>query len=370
MSILDRYILRSLVVNYLIALAVMMSLYIVLDLFFNMDEFTEGDQGVAEVVADVVGYYATNLFLYFAQLSGVITLVACAATLARMRRANELTAMLASGVSLYRVAAPVLGFGLATTVLWVLDTEVAIPRVAARLARSHDDARGEKTYGVWFLRDRDGALLSAQQFLPGSGVMRRVMIMKLDDRGTVKSVIEAEEAMWEKLIGHHLGGRWVLTDAWETFRPLPDQRPFASREHSPRERVQFYESDLDPAKIQVRQSAQWIDFLSSSQLSALGRRELPPALASSVQQARHRRFVAPIINLVMLLLGIPFLLDRAPGAVAADISKCLAVCGICFAFAFVGQNVLRTDSYSALPAWLPIIVFTPLAVVLVDRIRT
>ena len=72
---LDRYILRSLVVNYLIALAVMMSLYVVLDLFFNMDEFTEGEVSAFKVLGGIVSYYGTNLFKYFAQLSGVITVV-------------------------------------------------------------------------------------------------------------------------------------------------------------------------------------------------------------------------------------------------------------------------------------------------------
>ena len=370
MSILDRYLFRSLTFNYCVALAVMMSLYVVLDLFFNMDEFTEKQQPASAVLADVLSYYGTNLFRYFAQLSGVITLVACAATLARMRRTNELTALLASGVSLYRVAAPILAFGLATTGLWVLDTEMAIPHLASRLARHHDDARGEKTYGVWFLNDRQGALVSARQFLPGTGTMRRVMILRRNAAGAVSSVIEAEEAMWEKLEGHPLGGRWVLTGGLERLRSDQDSGSFGLQESSARRDVFYYESDLDPATIQVRQSAQWIDSLSSSQLSELARRELPTTQLVAVHQARHKRFAAPIVNLVLLLLGIPFLLDREPGTILADIAKCLCVCGVCFTVAFVGQSVLRTDSASPLPAWLPIIIFCPLAVVLIDRIRT
>ena len=187
MTILDRYLFRDLTVNYLIALAVMMSLYVVLDLFFNMDEFTEQGGAVSGVLVDGFSYYWPNLFRYFGQLSGVITLAACLATLARMRRANELTAVLASGVSLFRVAAPVMGFGLVTTILWVVDTELLVPRVAAQLARSHDDARGERTYGVWFLEDGPNALLSAQQFEPGTGTLRRMLVLKLDDSGTVRS---------------------------------------------------------------------------------------------------------------------------------------------------------------------------------------
>ena len=41
LTVLDRYLLRSLLVNYLIGLGVMLSLYVVLDMFVNMDEFTE-----------------------------------------------------------------------------------------------------------------------------------------------------------------------------------------------------------------------------------------------------------------------------------------------------------------------------------------
>ena len=36
---LDRYIARQFVLNYVIAFSVLVSLYVVLDLFFNLDEF-------------------------------------------------------------------------------------------------------------------------------------------------------------------------------------------------------------------------------------------------------------------------------------------------------------------------------------------
>jgi hypothetical protein len=37
---------------------------------------------------------------------------------------------------------------------------------------------------------------------------------------------------------------------------------------------------------------------------------------------------------------------------------------------FVGQNLVDIAQWPALPAWLPIILGTPMAVVLLDRIRT
>jgi hypothetical protein len=163
MTTLDRYILRGLVANYLIAITVMISLYVVLDLFFNMDEFTETE---GEVLRNMASFYGTRIYLYFAQLSGVITLFACLITLARMRRQNELTAVLASGVSLYRLAAPVVAFALLTSILWYVDSEVIIPRIAHKLARRHDDAQGERTFRVRFLRAANDDLLSADQYRP------------------------------------------------------------------------------------------------------------------------------------------------------------------------------------------------------------
>ncbi len=370
MTILDRYLLRSLAINYVIALSIMMSLYIVLDLFFNMDEFTERGESAGVVLVNIASYYGPSLFRYFSQLSGVITLVACAATVARLRGSNELTAMLASGVSLYRVAAPVVAFGLLTTTLWVANTEILIPSVADKLARRHEDARGDMTYGVWFLEDRDGRLLSAQEFHPRTETMRRMLVIQRDNNGIFKSAIEADSAVWEPIAGHPIGGRWKLTRGLERLRQTAAADTIGPTDELTLREINYYDSDLTPARVQMMQSGQWVHFLSSRQLSQLAAREIPAGVAATIRQARNARFAAPIVNLVLLLLGIPFLLDRDPGTIITDIAKCLALCGLCFAVAFVGQSLLSADSYSALPSWLPIIVFTPVAVVLIDRIRT
>jgi len=363
MNILDRYLLKSLVANYLIALAVMMSMYVLLDLFFNVDEFTEEGGSVMDIAGDIVAYYGPNLFRYFAQLSGVITLFACMITVARFRRTNELTAMLASGISLYRVAVPVVGFGVFTTALWVLDVELAIPNVAPKLAREHEDVRGGKTYGVWFLEDKNGALLSAQEFDPDTGSLKHLLILMRDEHGTAQSAIEAERADWEEIDGHPDGGRYVLTRGVLRSRS-------ETAEGVERKTVEYYESNLPPSKILQRQSSQWIEFLGSAQLADLMDQDMPRPIKMAVQQARHQRFAAPIVNLVLLLLGLPFMLNRDPDTILTDASKCLAVCGTCFAVTFVSHAAVSSDSFSALPAWLPIIIFAPVAVVMIDRIRT
>ncbi len=121
MKTLDRYLLQNFLVNYFLSLFVLISLYVLLDVFFNLDEFTKTGKPIPSILYEIGNYYFYNLPLYFAQLSGVITAFAACATLARMHRQNEITAVLSSGTSMYRLAAPVVMAGLFMNGLLILD---------------------------------------------------------------------------------------------------------------------------------------------------------------------------------------------------------------------------------------------------------
>src|SRR3546814_18444802 len=90
----------------------------------------------SDVGSSDLDYYGPNVLLYFSQLSGIITLFACGAVLARMRKLHEMAAILASGVSLYRVARPVLVFAVLMTGLLVLATEIGRASCRERVCRN------------------------------------------------------------------------------------------------------------------------------------------------------------------------------------------------------------------------------------------
>ena len=367
LSVIDRYMLRSLVVNYLIALSAMLSLYVVLDMFVNMDEFTEHGFPLTTVIGHMAGYYGPHLLLYFSQLSGAITLFACMTSLARMRRANELTAILASGVSLHRIAFPIIAFGIGTTGLLLLDTEVLIPSVAHLLARDHDDADGTRAYTVLFLRDGQGALLSAGNFHPTTKDLQQLLVLERDDDGDFTAMVEADRATWEPPTVIRPTGRWRLDRGRRIERAQGARVGLGPREMRPTTPIEVYETDLSPEAIQGRQTEGWIRFLSLSQLGEHKRRAGPNFM--DVIQTIHQRRAQPFVSLVLLLLGLPFFLNRSPSTVLSDSGKCMIACGLCYVVTFVAQSLRPADA-SALPAWIPIFVFGTLAVVLFDRIRT
>src|SRR4051812_42271066 len=118
MRLIDRYVAISFIKNYLISFAVLVGMYIVLDMIFNFDELVlvnasaTGIPALLGFVAYIADYYFYQGFLFFVRLSGIIPVVAAAFTIMRMVRFNELSALLSAGVPLQRIAMPIIAVGL------------------------------------------------------------------------------------------------------------------------------------------------------------------------------------------------------------------------------------------------------------------
>jgi lipopolysaccharide export system permease protein len=384
--ILDRYLLRSFLTNYLMALFVLISLYVVLDLSFNSDEFTEAitegaDQGgsymrsLSQVAVNIADYYFFNIPLYFSQLSGVITLFAGCVTLARLQRQNEVTAILSSGTSLYRLAMPIILAGLVMNGLLVFDQEILLPSIAPKLARPRDNVEGARTWDLWCLKDRDGRLFSARKFSPKEQeIAGLTVIERFNDPGDpvnydqLRSVIRADRAKWDEQ-----KGGWDLTQRGillEVGRQTAVGTAKGASEKLDPVAISFYETDLSPSNLQLRKSAQWLDFLSLGEVTVLEKRgDAEPA---RVARIRHTRFTLPISNMVLLMLGIPFFMNRLPGNVLGQGAKALAICAVAFLITFLGQQIVEPSGgfWQPLPYWLPIFIFGPISVLLMDNVKT
>jgi lipopolysaccharide export LptBFGC system permease protein LptF len=332
------------------------------------------------VAREVFDYYIYNVPLYFAQLSGVITTFAACATLARLQRQNELTAMLASGTSLYRVATPIVLASLAVNGLLVLDQEKLLPEIAPKLARSRDDVEGARSYGVWCVNDGENRLFSAQSFSPKQQRIRGLIVMELKKEGNrparLGDVIQATKARWDDQ--RH---GWVLIDP----ESMPEnQRAYGgvrirvaeavaggitSETPVTREPLDFYPCNLTPEELLARQNAQWTRFLSVRQLNELEKRS--DVNLTEIAQIKHGRFTLWINNMILLLLGISFFMNRVPGSVLTQGAKALVTCASAFLVTFVGQQMVGSAGFSpALPAWLPIFLFAPVAAILLDNVKT
>ncbi|MBC8109226.1 MAG: LptF/LptG family permease, partial [Anaerolineae bacterium] len=207
MKILDRYVLVSFLKNYLISLMVLLGLYIVLDLVFNFDELIEvqthgtgagGGASFLAVLYVIWDYYFYQIFYIYAQLSGVIAVVAAAFTLVRMSRFNELTATLAAGVPLLRIATPIIIASLVLNVLLLADQEVVIPRLTHKLNRSHDEmgkGAAASFFGIRAMQDDRRSVLFAGRYSPPTvkapAEMREFDLIERDENESAAALTSA-----------------------------------------------------------------------------------------------------------------------------------------------------------------------------------
>ena len=365
MKILDRYVAKNFLIGYVIAFCVLIGLRIIIDLFVNLDEFTEhADLGALAVVANILKFYALNSLLYFRDFAGMIIVVAAAFSLGKMIRSNELVAIMASGISLKRVIVPIILLSALLTGLLVIDQELLIPPLSDKLVRGQDAVPGQETYDVWFIEDENGSLICSQKFYVETSTLRRPTIIlrkRKTDSGVweVTGRISAQDAVYNRETG-----RWDLIDGKlvEKGSRLGEQ-PISS-----------YASDITPKDIPVMRRSQHKTLLSSHQLAVLASQKTKVKDLAQLYSQKHFRITDPIINVVMLLVCLPILVCRDPKAMKSAVMISFGLTGACFIVTFICKmlavEVFFDRVIPELWAWLPIFIFGPIAIVQLNSMKT
>lgn len=377
-STIDKYVLWSFTKNYLISLFVLISLYIVLDMVFNFDEFVQvnGRTGTEEAASTfttlkiIADYYFFQSFRIFNFLAGIIPVVATAFTLMRMSRFNELAALLAAGVQLGRVAAPIIVASLVLNgALLFVNQEFIVPSLISKLSRDRGDLNS--TLDNRWLRAMPidlHSVLTAGRYTPerdGQPAMMEVVNVLTTEPKKPATKLDAERAVFDKKTQ-----TWALTNGKLTTLALRNQTS---------EPVETYPgTGVNPETIALFVSRNdFVDLLSSARI-----REL---LASGTEvgrvdlmRVRDARWANYLINGILVLLTIPCVLTREPTQLKTATSRIFMLIGACMATIFVTQNMAGqppTDPqlasvWPALMAWLPIFIFGPISIWLIDRLKT
>ena len=114
-SLLDRYISWAWIGHFGLVMLAFVSIYFLAEF---MDLFDDIQQNHVKGKV-VLHYYAFHMFQILFTIAPIAVLVSVLITLGVLARRNEITAMKAGGISLYRVAGPVIGMGLLVSLLAV-----------------------------------------------------------------------------------------------------------------------------------------------------------------------------------------------------------------------------------------------------------
>ncbi len=393
MKQIDRYILGTFLRNYVASLFVLVGLYVMMDAFFNLDEITRGrssDMSVAEALWGIfVYYFAQSLFIY-GQLAGVITVVAAAFTLMRMSRFNELTALLAAGVPLIRVAMPVVAASAAINlVIQPINQELLVPRLAGYLTLERwEAASGERDgFTVEPMPTGDGGVFMASKFEPASpsqpiAVARDITVIERNGIGGL-GLLTADEATFD--VDRDV---WILTGGRRLTNLLEGS---GSASIVPPESVadEVWETVLTPKDVELARASDlsvgvggsFYDLLSTATIhESLSRAGERGGASADLVRAKHARLSGHVMNLVLILLAVPAVLTRQPGELKKAAGRTILLIGGAMTTVFLSQMLAReppaemslqwATRWPALLSWMPIFLFGPLAVVLIDRMKS
>lgn len=371
MRLLDRYIAKLYLTN-VIALALALGTFMVgIDMMLNMKRFVDAAQRVAPEDASgihialltalgVIDIWGPRLVQLLAYLASLVLVAAMGFTCASLLRRRELVAALASGVSLHRLAAPFVAVGVIVLLLSAAAQELALPKVAHLLPRSAREAhqRTLDTVRVPLLADGTGRLWYAARYDPANEVMHVVSVWERSDDGAVLRRVSADTARWD-------GRVWALENAVEERAERPQPTPL------PADAV--IQTDLDPTSVLVRRVRGYGQNLSWREIDrtlSLGRDSIDPGERRRLQTIQWGRPALLTMNLLGLLIALPFFLRRTPGNLPLQALKCAPL----LLLAMVGGAIGAAAPLQGVPVpvgvFLPTLVLLPVAIAAISLVRT
>ncbi len=365
MLTIDRMLFFSFLRAYAIVLVSMLSLYIVVDLFTNIDDFAQDGRGLAEVSQHIVTFYSYNVIQIFDRLCEAIVLLAAMFTVAWMQRSNELLPLLSSGVSTRRVLRPVLCGAIAMIGLGILNQELVIPQVGEKLMAQRDDPHGEKQIAVQGAYDSNGVHIEGMIAIRKDKSIKLFYVTTPETNSSAMIHISAQEAVYiPPAEGQPYTGGWLMTGT----NPAEMDNPHPSLQMI--DPGKWFLSSADVTFDMVTRQRTWFIYASTRQLRELlerpdGRR------MNAVAVLYHMRLTRPIVGMLLVLIGLGIILRDQNRHVFISTGMCLAMCAIFYAAVF-GCKYLGENDYlaPALAAWFPVILFTPLAITMFDAVHT
>jgi lipopolysaccharide export system permease protein len=369
MSVVDRYVLQLYFKVLLVSFASLAGLYIVIDGFNNLDEFLSyGNHQALQTLGVLASYYGPRLLQLFDQTAGLMAMLAAAFVLTVLARANELTALMAAGIAPARIAQPLLAASLVVALAGTANREFGLPQVRDSLARNAQDWRGDAGRKCIPRYDiRTDILIGGQSTFANEKRINDPLFRLPAEFAAWGRQIAADNAYFVPANRDHPAGYWLrgvrhpaalatlhnCALEGETVLFAPADCPWLPANEC------FVGSVVTFEQLSVGGS--WRQFLSSYELiTGLRRQTIEPG--ADVRLTLHARVVQPLLDMSLVMMGIPLVLSRASRniffAAGIGIGLVFAVLMAVLACHALGKSYLLSATVAA---WLPLLIFGPLA---------
>jgi LPS export ABC transporter permease LptG/LPS export ABC transporter permease LptF len=293
-NLLDRYIFSSFVSVLVMVMLSCVAIYVVADLTDKADEILKSNLPTGLIF----DYYKYQLFQMSYNVSPIAVLVTTLVTFGLMAQRNEVVAAKALGVSLYRLAVPVVIAASLVVGLSVYLEATILPAANEKVARIKNRLKGVTTRGY---RRADRNWLFGQgkyiynylRYDSATQTLYRLQVFEFDDDNHLIRRLFADSAQYE-------GDSWIFKGSWTRSFVEGDEK-YQSFDTPVRgnfpETPAYFETDIKPAQAMTyRELETYLEELRNS-----GQPRSP-----ELEVKLHEKIALPAVSLVMALVALPF----------------------------------------------------------------
>lgn len=230
MNLLNRYLLRQYLKYFFTVNAGFVSIYLLVDFFEKIDDFTNAGKSVALAMQ----FFILSIPFIVDQLGPVFILLSGVITLGILNHSNELTALKAGGVPLRLIIRPLIGGSLLFTMLFFCAAQWLLPVTVAQTNFIwYEQLKGKVPLGImrnnrYYYKGKDG-FYSFEWPNPKDDkyVFKNFSYSRWDEKYNIHSLTTSNFADWDEQ-----DNSWILHDGQvqEKEDPTPAH---SSRNHRP-----------------------------------------------------------------------------------------------------------------------------------------
>lgn len=372
MKIFDRYVFWKFFRIFVLCYISLVGVYVVFDLFTNLDDFLAANASTVRLIASIVEYYFVNSFVFIDMIFPMLTLLAAMAATSMMARQNEIIALLATGISPGRMILPIFIGAAGVSLAFTAVREEFLPRRLVEINMSptdfverSDEVEISSAFDNLTRITVDGEALARSE--------RRIVeprILLGRNLNQYGNRIVAKSAVYLDADGERPGG-WLLSetnlsDAALSGPSWVDEASGKTVVYTPgsvdwlEPNQAFVATSIDAKRLAA--GDRWRLYDSTRALNAALSDPTFARDATELAIRAHSRTLRPLADLLPLFLGLPFVFLRSDRNIFAALGYGCGLAGAYVASQYVAAYFGEKLESSALGVWGPFFIFAPLAV--------
>jgi len=368
MTILDRYVVRQLIMVFLFGLLTFLLIFVVINMMERLDDFIDAHAPISVIFQ----YYLAFTPEIIKLMTPVAMLLAALFVVGRMANQNELSAMKSSGLSLYRFLLPFVVVAFVVSVASIYFNGWIVPyanAIKSSIERTHlHPTQGTRSSQPLFFQDGRTRLASVNYYESTSRIGYRVSIEELADTDltVLHRRFDARQMEWGRL---RSTPEDTLSEGWILINGTTREFRGESQHLTTFQRLPLGRLSITPADIEEKQRKP--DEMNYIELREFIRNQERAGQDTSRWMVDfHNKVAFPFASVIVVLFGVPFASIKRRGGLAIDFGVCLAVTFIYLGFMKTSHVFgYNGDLNPLLTAWLANIIFLVLAIVNIVRVQ-